>query len=269
MTADSIHSLMMILTVVAFIFGGIAFVTGGAVGILKLYHTSIEKKEKQIVAEHEKIEQERKQLEAEVEAKRAAARKALSGTLRPGNIKFTPILPPGLKWDTIKYDVIIRIGGNDLAESSEELKNGKIVTIIQGGLALYMWMKMENNQLQFSTTFESHDGSITGEIRNFEWVVNPNNYFQRNYDEHALEVTDKDGVTIFQIEYANEKFINITGFWRVGDVFITATNQHGMRVTPVAMYKTREDLLNQKRLIKEIFLYPSDLHLSTRVAGGK
>ena len=54
---------------------------------------------------------------------------------------------------------------------------------------------------------------IIAKIHGNEWVLNPNNYFRRNFDRSSLEVIDEYDIPVLQIEYLDEQRIKIGGIF--------------------------------------------------------
>jgi hypothetical protein len=72
-------------------------------------------------------------------------------------------------------------------------------------------LERNENGLLISMRIQSIDGKIVAEIRRNKWRLNQNNYFLKNFDEHALEVVGQDGVTYLQIEYLDTITLRIGG----------------------------------------------------------
>lgn len=70
-----------------------------------------------------------------------------------------------------------------------------------------------DNELLISAKIHSLDGKIVAEIRDNEWILNPNNYFRINFDKSALEVTDDYEIPILQVEYLDANNIKLGGIF--------------------------------------------------------
>jgi len=73
----------------------------------------------------------------------------------------------------------------------------------------------DNNGLLISAIVHSLDGKIIAKIQDNEWVLNPNNYFRKNFDRSALEVIDEYDIPVLQIEYLDESRIKIGGIFHL------------------------------------------------------
>ena len=69
----------------------------------------------------------------------------------------------------------------------------------------------DSNGLLISAVVRSLDGRIVARIRDNEWVLNPNNYFRKNFDRSALEVIDEYDIPVLQIEYLSESHVKLGG----------------------------------------------------------
>jgi len=73
----------------------------------------------------------------------------------------------------------------------------------------------DNNGLLISAIVRSLDGKIIAKIQDNKWVLNPNNYFRKNFDRSALEVIDEYDIPVLQVEYLDESRIKIGGIFHL------------------------------------------------------
>ena len=73
----------------------------------------------------------------------------------------------------------------------------------------------DKNGLLISAIVHSLDGKIIAKIQDNEWVLNPNNYFRKNFDRSALEVIDEYDIPVLQVEYVDESRIKIGGIFHL------------------------------------------------------
>lgn len=73
----------------------------------------------------------------------------------------------------------------------------------------------DKNGLLISAIVHSLDGKIIAKIQDNEWVLNPNNYFRKNFDRSALEVIDEYDIPVLQVEYLDESRIKIGGIFHL------------------------------------------------------
>jgi len=76
-------------------------------------------------------------------------------------------------------------------------------------------IRRANNGLLISAIVHSLDGKVIAKIQDNEWVLNPDNYFRRNFDRSALEVIDDYDIPILQVEYWDESRIKIGGIFHL------------------------------------------------------
>jgi len=73
----------------------------------------------------------------------------------------------------------------------------------------------DKDGLLISAIIHSIDRKIIAKIQNNEWVLNPNNYFRKNFDRSALEVIDEYDIPVLQVEYIDENRIRIGGIFHL------------------------------------------------------
>ena len=71
----------------------------------------------------------------------------------------------------------------------------------------------DSNGLLISAVVRSLDGRIVAKIHDNEWVLNPNNYFRKNFDRYALEVIDEYDIPVLQIEYLSKSQVELGGIF--------------------------------------------------------
>jgi len=114
--------------------------------------------------------------------------------------------------------------GNDIFESNTgvgmdqrsqlytiKLSEGEILQPL-GRYAPFSISK-DSNGLLISAIVRSLDGRIVAKIHNNEWILNPNNYFRKNFDKSALEVIDEYDIPVLQIEYLSENQLKLGGIF--------------------------------------------------------
>lgn len=78
-------------------------------------------------------------------------------------------------------------------------------------------IKRDSNGLLISAIIHSLDGKVIAKIQNNEWVLNPNNYFRKNFDKSALEVIDEYDIPVLQVEYLDGNNIKMGGIFHLGE----------------------------------------------------
>ena len=113
----------------------------------------------------------------------------------------------------------------------------------------YLTVTEEHGKLKVSAKIRGKDG-LVGEIIDNNWKLKPNNLWDRNYNENALEVKDDQGV-LFQMRLLSDRiqfqgiFYGSDGRWIAE--FVGAPN---IDFTP-------SNIPHQPDVIKPIFKYPS------------
>jgi hypothetical protein len=74
-------------------------------------------------------------------------------------------------------------------------------------------LERNKNGLLISMRIKNIDETIVAEIIRNKWKINPNNYFNKNFDSHTLEVIGQDGLIYLQIEYLDVTTIRIGGIF--------------------------------------------------------
>jgi len=122
----------------------------------------------------------------------------------------------------------------------------------------YITISIEDRQLKVSVKIRDKNGIIAELVKN-EWKVNPNNTFDRNYSNDALEVKDNDGDIVLQLKLVGDrvqfqgKFYDSTG--KGVGLYKDSSGVGGV------MEMTSPTQSRLKRTINPIFRYPSNLHL--------
>lgn len=165
--------------------------------------------------------------------------------------------------------VDIFFGNNNFGQYSiEELRTGKAidVKILVSDQKNVLIVKLVDDKILLSFTIHSLDQKIVAVIKDNEWEINPNNYFRRNYDDHAFEVIDQEDVVKFQAEFIDNKTIVIGGFFRVGGTYYLATTKGVEWWTGNEINKPLYGgPKNQSNKVPLIFTYPSSKHFGERV----
>jgi len=118
-------------------------------------------------------------------------------------------------------------------------------------------------ELRVSSRITDQQGNLLGQISNNEWKVAPIG-FDRNYDNHALEILDAAGDVVLQVNLVPDA-VQIQGYWFVNlgppnnvrrFYMIHNDKVTGFIIAPRSRDVSAEDLPK----ITPMFKYPSDLH---------
>jgi hypothetical protein len=140
---------------------------------------------------------------------------------------------------------------------------------------LRMWEEMgveirvQAGQIKVSTAIRDRHGNIVADIVDNEWRVNPNNVFDRNYSDNALEVKDNAGNVILQMELIDDvvHFQGVVYDSKRGlSALFAEAEQNPALKGREGIWEYQKPGDDFKTRIKPLFKYPSDLHLGERVA---
>lgn len=120
----------------------------------------------------------------------------------------------------------------------------------------HVWIRW--GKLRVSAKVRTENGNEVLEIRDNEWVVNPNEIFDRNFTNNALEVRNRGGETVFHILLCGEAAAFEARFFNgSGDALAIASPGNPPR-GPI--FEIRHFGLPLETHLGEWFLYPSTLH---------
>ncbi|MCE5339516.1 MAG: hypothetical protein LLF92_00110 [Planctomycetaceae bacterium] len=119
-----------------------------------------------------------------------------------------------------KQKVSYTINNNE--KNSIQYRSGEQIIKITGlnqiiqpfGPNVYFSLRKTKEGLLVSAKITSLDNKIVAKMINNQWVLNPNNYFRKYYDESTLEVIDAYEVPVLQIEYLDQDTVKIGGIFR-------------------------------------------------------
>lgn len=114
---------------------------------------------------------------------------------------------------------------------------------------------MQNGELFVSLIIRDKEGRIKTSINGNDWVVFPALIMDRNFDPYALEVIDKNGEVILQIQLENECI-------KLGFV-MTDSDGTKMQFGDNTLQRAKEGELFRPPL-KPIFVYPSKFNFGKR-----
>jgi hypothetical protein len=166
------------------------------------------------------------------------------------------------------YSISISLGESIkitmLLGDGETVEPFKDINMVNLPLAL----KVTNGGILVSCIFSNIAGKPVAQIFDNEWVINPNNYFQRNYDKNGLEVIDEDGITRFQIDFRDIYNIKVGGVFADEEniYFILSPDKNGNPglITTGLNYITKEKIKTIAKNVPYMFVYPSNKHFGER-----
>lgn len=162
-----------------------------------------------------------------------------------------------------KRGVTVTCGGNTLYLSGDRIWSGEYFNLGElTGLFPPLNVKITEDKLYISMEIFDFDGMVIAIIHDNEWDLNRNNYFQRNYDDFALEVIGVDNIPYLQIELAGNYEIKLGGvFITKGKVTIVTDSILVSLVNEVESNQELKDAIEEVGGISPWFKYPSDMYL--------
>lgn len=145
-------------------------------------------------------------------------RAALSGTIVPPSLGTPPEI------------LTVIFGGNQFLHKSNDYIAGHSVSPISSllGSEHEIAFRKGEDRVLVSTTVTSIDGKVVAEIRENEWVINPNNYFKRSYTENGLVVVDAYNLPILKVDVIDEGTVVLQGIF-IGRNQVTIATKDAMR----------------------------------------
>ncbi|MGB8490969.1 MAG: hypothetical protein WCE64_07910 [Bacteroidales bacterium] len=168
-----------------------------------------------------------------------------------------------------KY-ITLQIGSNKVQVDKRNLINGNSLNPMEVGITaigllsdfpIFVKLSKEGNLL-VDCTFRDFSGKIVAEMTNNEWEINPNNYFQRNYDSHGVEIIDQDGIFTLQIDLVDNNTIKLGGV--IKDSYqVYFISDKTMRSWDYRLI-SKEEIIKNRKLVPKLFVYPAANNLGKR-----
>lgn len=157
------------------------------------------------------------------------------------------------------------------SEKNIEISNGvfdlsEFDPVNFGNNVLRVWI--ENNNIKVDVDIKNEDGYLICQIKNGEWKLNEGAYFDRNFDDNALEIRDiRNGNIVLQIDLSNQNTICIQAVLPSTDSTVTLIQGCDVPImTLMSILNTDHavDKLLKTMPIIPIFKYPSGLNKGVR-----
>lgn len=158
--------------------------------------------------------------------------------------------------DTSK-DFTVNCGSNLFITDYESFKKGIDLNrfINVGGFDYPIQIRYIAGKLSISAWINDAKGNMVAHIVDNNWEVNPDNFFDRNFSNYAVEVVDKNLVPMLQVEIKSGNYVYIGGlfYYDSGKILVTPK---GYFINP------SEKMIEEG--VEPLFVYPSDKHLGQR-----
>lgn len=130
-------------------------------------------------------------------------------------------------------------------------------TIVTDGSSPLLSVRIENGKLLINTIIYDEYGNIVAVLEDNQWKVNENSYFDRNYNDSAIEVKNKKGRIVLQVVNFGD-VIHFAGVFHAKDGHVVSFMPLDDMTSAIEIRGSEEELLLE---IKPIFTYPSELNL--------
>lgn len=179
--------------------------------------------------------------------------KILQRTTRSGSLE--PSFKKGLLNGN---DITVYFGSNTMIKCVEDVGSDRILRPVEG-----MEIVFAKDSIRVSAKAISTDGKIVAQLTENEWDINPNDSFKMNFDKTALEVVDRYGCPVLQVEFLGRQTVKLAGLFESEGSVVRATDA-GLAVSvlsdPRSVAATQSDLKQQAL----IFRYPRERHFGER-----
>ena len=122
------------------------------------------------------------------------------------------VLTPKYKTSYTQKDLSISIHG-EISKQTFTIQMKDNVIVQPFGRNVAFSLERTKKGLFISMVMRSIDGKIVAKMIRNTWQLNPNNYFRKNFDAHALEVIDEFDIPVLQIEYLDAITLRIGGIF--------------------------------------------------------
>lgn len=153
--------------------------------------------------------------------------------------------------------IFVNFGSNILQTDYNQVSTRGIDLrrFINVGFEYPLKIRLEQARMLVSAFLTDAQGRMVAQIVDNEWQINPDNHYDRNFDNNALEVIDKQRIPALQIVLSEENAVYI------GGVFNFPSGR--AVVTPNGfLWNPSEDQIQE--YIRRIFIYPGDKNLGKR-----
>lgn len=154
----------------------------------------------------------------------------------------------------------IQFGNMKIMASYNDIVNGiNLRKWVEFGYDYPMSIKIDNGNLMVSASFNDKKGKMIAQIIDNQWVINRDNYCDRNFSRNTLEVVDKEKIPLLQVDIkdGNNIFIGGAFYFPTIRLFMSDGNS---TITGDSAFNDAVAL----RKIKRIFKYPGNANLGIK-----
>jgi len=172
---------------------------------------------------------------SDLKEKRKDKETALSGRIDPNpkveSYKYPTDIP------AFDYEpALVFIGNNKFTYPKDMLKRDfyPFSFLILNGqtLEIPLSLKIVDGKLLVSASVFDETGKFVCKIVDNEWIVNQNNYFERNYDDNGVEVIDQKGNVVLSADLIQPYTLELNGIFRSStkEQIVFASKKNGMNI---------------------------------------
>lgn len=162
-----------------------------------------------------------------------------------------------LAGDLLDTRVLVQVGDSTSTLDYRNPEPQKRPILGQGDTSFYVWKV--NGAYHITTKIRDSEGKMVVEIGDNKWETTSDRspaLWDKNYDDHALEVLDGKGRVIFQVQMLRDR-VRVQGIWQSGD------GEAEEIYSPGPGANGRVEIMRNERLtydLRPIFKYPSREH---------
>lgn len=126
--------------------------------------------------------------------------------------------------------------------------------IVTDGNSPLLSLEIDNGKLLVSANIYDETGKIVAILEENQWQVNKNNYFDRNYNDTAIEVKNQKGRVVLQVVNFGD-VVHFAGVFHTKDGHVVSMLPSGESSSAIEIRGSERELTLD---INSIFEYPSE-----------
>ncbi len=162
-----------------------------------------------------------------------------------------------------KKIVVVRFGGFNFTTNYSTLAKFNFRDYYDFEYDYPMAIKIHDGRLLVTAWFNDRSGNMIAKIIDNEWKINPDNYFDRNFDNNGFEVVDQNKIPVLQVHIADGNKILIGGVFYYPETRLVMPFDGQ---SDISKKPARYDMKTLKEKMKPLFEYPSDKQIGKRAS---
>ncbi|MFH0940892.1 MAG: hypothetical protein V1840_03450 [Candidatus Omnitrophota bacterium] len=160
-------------------------------------------------------------------------------------------------------EIIVQLGNIRVITGYDDLVNGiNLRKWINIGYDYPIKIKIDGGKLVVSASFNDKNGKMIAQIVDNQWVINRDNYCDRNFSINTLEVVNRNKVPLLQVDIRNGNHIFIGGVFYFPTIRLYLSDGNSVITGDLAF-----DEAAALKKMKRIFKYPGNANLGIRAEG--